>query len=87
MGLQPDQEIEIANALLGSPPVATVEILKSEGITTVSRTLGSSPEDATTILDDLTARDLIRASITQGGQLLADKPMPVAKWFWASTDT
>jgi hypothetical protein len=53
----------------------------------IERTLACTRDQAEAILRDLEGRNLIDAGITQGGQLDARHPMPVAKWMWVRPST
>jgi hypothetical protein len=78
--LSPDQLI--VGALLALAPSESLEALREEGIGQIRKILKCTAAEATTALDELLARKLVEAQITQGGELPDRQPVPRAKWFW-----
>ena len=81
--LSPDQEQQVADALVAIGEMETAESLKMEAITTVERVLSCSHDEAQEVIDDLQERRLVEMNITLGGQLDARRPMPIARWRWS----
>jgi hypothetical protein len=80
--LSPDQDRKVCEMLVGAGWTETQESLEGQGILAIARILDCSREEAKEILVDAEHRNVICRDITQGGELDARRPMPIAQWRW-----
>ena len=52
----------------------------------IREALNCSVEEAEEHLHMVVARGLIVMKLTPGGELRADQPMPIARWYWGRPD-
>ena len=80
--LTPDQEEQVCEVLIKLGWMETEHALHGEGVRAIRDALQCSTEDAKAVLGNLRVRKLVDLEITPGGQLDAQRPMPVAQWRW-----
>jgi hypothetical protein len=85
--MSPEQEQQVCDALVHLGWLENDHTLHMEGVRVVMEQLSCSLEDAKAVLHDLRARKLIDVTITQGGELDARKPKPLARIRWARPGT
>jgi hypothetical protein len=85
--MSPEQEQQVCDALVNLGWLENDHALHAEGVRVVREQLSYSLEDAKAVLHDLRARKRIDVTITQGGELDARKPIPLAKIRWVQPPT